>query len=274
MYIISVVIENERAKVTLFDKQYKLLTKKYGDYNNVSALCNDIISEKGIKVSEVHYIGVAVDALTANPESVTNSLEKSLGIKCYCASLLGARALGEAYSSNDVPFLVMLKIDDTVECGIVIDKKLYSGANDFAARVAHMVINFDGYECACGRHGCFEAYASNSGLRCIAKESGMIKTNDLTHSELFLNNTPEAKHAQKLYVEYLASGITDIINLFQPNELVLDGPFTKVGDPIILPMMDIVLREQYTHDTPNQCNVRLASLDTDIISIGAALLGR
>ena len=83
----------------------------------------------------------------------------------------------------------------------------------------------------------------------------------------------KAETAKKLYVDYLASGITNIINLFQPNELVLDGPFTKVGDALMNPMMDIILREQYSRNMPNKCNVRFTN-NEDTALIGAALLAR
>lgn len=272
MYIISAVLEKENSKVALYDKEYKLILKKDGTGADLSKLCMDAISESGIKSADVDYIGVAVDGCT--PDAVAAEVEKSTGIKCYGSSIMSARALGEAYATNDVPNLILVKIDDTVECGIVIDKKMYAGENQMGGKIGHMIINFGGYECACGSKGCFEAYASISGLKRIAAESGVADTDSLTHAKLFAMNSAEADQAKKLYVEYLVSGITNVINLFQPNELVLEGPFTEVGDALNVPMMEIILREQYTHSMPNKCNIRVALKDTDTALIGAALLGR
>lgn len=270
MYIISAVIENERAKVALYDKEYKLLAKKEGMKNDAVKLCTDIIFESGIKNSDVDYIGVVADSF----DSVAADLEKDLGIKCLGASFISARALGEAYMTNDVPFLVMLKVDETIECGIVIDKNIYSGVRGQGVNVADMVVDFGGYECSCGRRGCFKAYSSNSGLKRIAAESGVANAEQLTHKELFAMNTPEAEHAKQLYVAYLASGITNIINLFQPNEMVLEGPFTEVGDELMAPMTEAILREQYTHSMPHKCNVRFSNKEADTALLGGALLGR
>ena len=270
MYIISAVIESERAKVALYDKEYKLLAKKEGIKNDAVKLCTDIISESGIKNSDVDYIGVVADSF----DSVAADLEKDLGIKCLGASFISARALGEAYMTNDVPFLVMLKVDETIECGIVIDKNIYSGVRGQGVNVADMVVNFGGYECSCGRRGCFKVYSSNSGLKRIAAESGVANAEQLTHKELFAMNTPEAEHAKQLYVAYLASGITNIINLFQPNEMVLEGPFTEVGDELMAPMTEAILREQYTHSMPHKCNVRFSNKEADTALLGGALLGR
>ena len=266
MYIISVIVEKNQSCAALYNEKYKLLEKKEGA--DASKTCLDLIAEGGINAADVDYIGVVADS------SAAADIEKSTGIKCYTASVMGARALGEAYEANDVPFAVLLKIDDTVECGLVMDKKIYSGVNGQGVNVANMVIDFGGYECcSCGRRGCFKAYASNAGLKRIASDCGVADA-EITHKALFAMNTPEAENAKKLYVEYLASGITNIINLFQPNEFILEGPFTEVGDALMAPLMEIILREQYTHSMPNKCNIRFAKNAEDTALLGGALLGR
>ena len=271
MYILSAVIENNKSKVTLYDKEYKLLSAKEGSGTDVTKLCLDILSESKIKSSDVNYVGIAADG---DNDAIIAETEKALGIKCYGASVISARALGEAYLANDVLDLCLLKVDDTVECGIVIDKKMYAGEKQMGGKIANMIINFGGYECSCGSRGCFEAYASNSGLKRIAADAGVTDAESLTHASLFAMSTPEAEEAKRLYVEYLASGITNIINLFQPNDLVLEGSFTEVGDALWAPFMEIIMREQYTHSMPNKCTIRFASKEADVALIGAALLGR
>ena len=268
MYIVSAVLDTNKTMVALFDKEYKILAKAEGTEQEVSELCLKVIAEGGVDKTQVDYIGIAGSV------AVAAELEKSTGIKCYGASVIGAKALGEAYAAGDVPFLVDIKIDDKVECGVVVDKKIYFGMNQQEVNVSKMVIAFGGYECDCGRKGCFGAYASNSGLKRIAADAGVAGAETLTHKDLFAMNTPEAECAKKLYVEYLSNGITNIINLFQPNEVVLEGPFTEVGDALNAPMMDIILREQYTHSMPNKCNIRTANTAVDTALLGAALLGR
>ena len=269
MYIISAVVEKAQAKVAVCDKEYKILTKKEGTDKDLEKLCLEAINERGIKASDLDYIGVASEG-----GFDVSELERNLGVKCISASLASAKALGEAYLAGDVPFAVVLKIDDTVECGIVIDRKIYLGARGQEVNVANMIVDFGGYECpTCGKRGCFGAYATGEGLKRIAAEAGVADAEDLTHEKLFAMDTAEAETAKKLYVKYLASGITNIINLFQPNELVLEGEFTKAGKAITEPLMDIILREQYTHSMPNKGNVRFESKE-DSALVGAALLGR
>ena len=274
MYILSAVLEKDRCNVALLNEKYEILSKKSGICSAVNELCSTLLTEKGIKSDEVKYLGVGADYSYGNPCDLASQLEDKIGFKTYGASLISARALGEAYVSSDLPYLTLLKIDDTVECGIVIDKKVYAGVHQLGGRVAHFVIDFDGFECECGRKGCFEAYASVSGLRRIAREAGVEGADTLTHKELFAMNTPEAEKAKKTYIQYIGSGITNVINLFQPNDLVLEGPFTKIGDELMTELMELILREQYTHSLPNKCNIRFAKYDEDIAIIGAALLGR
>ncbi|MBP3436575.1 MAG: ROK family protein [Clostridia bacterium] len=268
MYIIGAVLEKEQSKAALYDKENNLVLKKEGTEKDLGKLCLDLISEAGIKPSDVAYVGVAVDS-SASSASFASDVEKSVGVKCYGASLMEAKARGEAHKANDAPYAVALKIEDTVESGLVIDKKIYFGAN-----LATMIIDFDGYECSCGKKGCFEAYASLSGLRRMAAEAGVENAEDLTHKALFAMKTPEAEQAKKLYVGYLASGITNIINLFQPNVLLLEGPFVEAGDALLAPMMDIVLNEQYTHSMPNKCDVKFSKGAQGEELMGAALLGK
>lgn len=274
MYIISAVVEKDQARVAIYDMEHKLLLKKEGAFTSLSKLCLDALSEKNVKSTDVDYIGVAVDNAIGTPASIASEVEKDTGIRCLSTSVMGARALGEAYLAGDVSSLFMLKVDNTVECGIVIENKVFSGMHQLGGKIAHMVIDFDGYACTCGRKGCFEAYACNAGLKRIAAESGLEDVESLTHAKLFDMCSSEAELAKKEYVAYLAGGITNIINLFQPNEVVLEGPFTQVGDALLAPMMDIILREQYTHSLSNKCNIRFADQTADTALIGASLLER
>ena len=274
MYILGAVVDKKEAKVALFDGAYQLLAKKGGAAAELSALCKDVMLENKLSASDVAYAGVAIDPSAENADTLASGLEKAIGVKCLGGALIAARALGEAYLTDDVSSLFLLKADETMEAGIVIDKKLYEGAHGRGGNVAHMVIDFGGFECACGNRGCFEAYASVAGLRKFAAQAGVPGADSITHAELFAMDTASAEQAKTQYVKYFAAGITNLINLFQLQEFVLDGPFSELGDGIMAPMMDIILREQFSNNMPNKCNVRFAKCKTKTALLGAALLGR
>ena len=274
MYIVSAVAEKNAAKVALYNEEYKLVSKKLAEGNDLSSLVLALLAEAGVKAEEVAYIGVAVEENVPSLSAYAEKLEKTVGIKSYATALISARALGEAYLAGDTATLVLLKIEETVECGVVIDKKVYAGVDQKGGKLGHHVINHGGFACTCGKTGCFEAYASNAGLQKIAKEAGVAGAETITHKALFVMDTPEAKAAQKTYVDFLAAGVTNIINLFQPSELVLEGSFTEAGGGLTEPFTEFILREQYTRSSPNKSLLRAPKADADIALLGAALLGR
>ena len=277
MYIISVEFGAKKLSAALFTKEYNKTACAEAEYSctckdsaiaDAAKLVKSLIENNKLSASDVEFIGAAVPECYGCPCCIASEIEKQTGIKTVAESTINARALGEAKLAGKSS-LIMLSIDDKVESGIVIDNKVYAGFSHLGGKVAHMVIDVGGYECECGRKGCFEAYVANAGVKQIASDAG-VKAETL--AQLFAMNDAAAEAAKTTYIEHLANGITDIINLFQPHELVLDGPFTKVGDPIMKPMMEIVLRDQYTRHSPNKCNVRFANTEADTVLLGAALI--
>ena len=128
MYIISAVVDKAQLKVALYDQEYKLVASKIEAASDLSALCLALVKEAGVSLSDVKYAGVAVDPAVGASDAIAADLSGKLGVVCYGASMMNARALGEAYLA-DVSSLMMIKIDENVEGGVVIGKKLYDGAH-------------------------------------------------------------------------------------------------------------------------------------------------
>lgn len=278
MYVIGMVINNGNINVAVYDKNsYKMVgssTAAIPDGKSVasfaSELCQALLSDTKIVSSDVEYIGVVTDI----GFDICAEIEKQTHIKTFAETLLNSRALGEAFFSGDENSLILLSIGENVKNSVVMDKRLFTregrGENGFA----HMVIKSDGLDCACGTKGCFESYVSEYGVKNIAKEVGVNGWQSITVKSLFDMNDSAAQKAQKLYVEYLTMGLTNIINLFQPEELVVDGDFFSIGDSLVGPVMDIVKREQYTKFSQNQCKIRESRNAIDTALIGAALIKR
>ena len=82
-----------------------------------------------------------------------------------------------------------------------------------------------------------------------------------------------AKGVVDKYIKYLAAGITNTINIFQPDVLCIGGGVCNEGDPLLLPMKEIVARENYTRNSPKNAEIVIAKLGNDAGIIGAAFLG-
>jgi glucokinase len=82
-----------------------------------------------------------------------------------------------------------------------------------------------------------------------------------------------AKEVVDKYITYLAAGITNIINIFQPDILCIGGGVCNEGDPLLLPVKELVKKEVYTRSLTKNTEIVIAELGNDAGIIGAAFLG-
>ena len=302
MYTIGIDLGGTNIAVGLCDKELKIVDKgsvptlgtRPGEeiVADMAKLTEEIIKRNGLTVNDIDYVGIATPG-TANSKTGIVEYANNLPFKNFPIADLfkrhlpvnrviidndaNAAALGEALAgaAKNTKSSVMITLGTGVGGGIIIDGKIFAGGlNCSGAELGHTVIKAGGRQCSCGRRGCFEAYVNNAGLKRIAAEAGVEGAETMTHAKLFDMNTPNAERAKELYVKYFAGGITNLINLFQLEEFVLEGSFTEAGEKMMKPMMDIILREQFTHNMPNKCNVRLSNKEAETALLGAALLGR
>ena len=153
-----------------------------------------------------------------------------------------------------------------------------------------MVIVHNGRHCNCGRNGCWEAYASATGLINLTKEAiekenplqsfmlksvngDVSKVNGITAFNAMREGDKVGTAVVKEYIGYLATGIVNVINIFQPDVLCIGGGISKEGDNLITPLMKIVEKERHTKHNDKQTLVCVAMLGNDAGVIGAAFLG-
>ncbi|MEO8449573.1 MAG: ROK family protein [Gemmatimonadota bacterium] len=144
--------------------------------------------------------------------------------------------------------------------GIVIDGKLFHGASDVAGEVGHMTIETNGRRCGCGNDGCLEAYASGPAIaqRTIeALEAGAdssIRTlvgDDLTTItaqivyDAAAANDPLALEVVRDTAKYLGTGVANLINLLNPEVVVICGGVTLAGDRLFKPLRREVNRRAF-----------------------------
>lgn len=196
-----------------------------------------------------------------------------------------AAAYGEyvAGAAKGAKNAVCITLGTGVGAGIVIDGKIYSGSNFGGAEVGHTVISVDGPQCTCGRKGCFEVYSSATGLVRMTKEAlaanpeSAMKDEERISARTAFNymraGDATAKQVVDDYIKYLAAGITNTINIFQPDILCIGGGVCNEGDPLLVPMKEIVKKEVYTRNSAKNTEIVIAKLGNDAGIIGAAFLG-
>ena len=191
-----------------------------------------------------------------------------------------------AGSAKGSSVAVIITLGTGVGSGVIIDGKLQGGFNFCGGELGHTVIDVNGPLCTCGRKGCFEVYSSATGLINMTREFAdkdknsklwdFRKEGEFNGRTAFLaakEGDETAKAVVEKYTDYLAVGIANIINIFQPEIFVIGGGVSNEGDNLINPLKEKVFSQTYTN--PNvvpMCDIVKAKLGNDAGIIGAALL--
>lgn len=304
---IAVGLVDEDYKIILKDKVPTGASRPISEImDDMAELCKSVINKANITVDEVESVGIAtpgsVDPKTgylryANNIKVSNypmaeELHKRFPVKkVFLENDANAAALAEAKAGagKGCSDLVMITLGTGVGGGIVIGGKLYSGFNYSGAELGHTVIEYGGRPCSCGRLGCFEAYSSATGLINMTKEK-MIENADSLMWELVSDNLDNvsgrtafdaakkgdaaAKKVVDMYIKYLACGLTNMVNIFQPQVLCIGGGICGEGDYLLKPLIRAIRRCEYGAATQTDfSDIKIAELGNDAGIIGAALLG-
>lgn len=276
-----------------------------GIVSDMAALCLRVIKECSLTIEDIEYAGVASPGTADSERGVivyastlpflnfplAARLSELTGIKkVYIDNDANAAAMGEAAfgAAKGCKDSVMITLGTGVGGGIIIDRKVYSGFNFAGAEVGHIVIIHGGEECTCGRKGCWESYASATAL--VAQTKEMMRANpDSLMWELCggdINNAggrtsfdamrkgdPAGRKTVDNYIGYIACGLINMINIFQPEILSIGGGISNERDYLLKPLKEIVDREQYSRHSEKKTDIRIAMLGNDAGIIGAASLG-
>lgn len=216
-------------------------------------------------------------------------LEDRVGKPCVFENDANAAALGEAYAGagNGVKNLVAVTLGTGVGSGIIIGGKVLGGTNDAAGEMGHTTIVVDGEQCNCGRKGCWERYASATALisqtKAKMQECPDSKMWELANGSLdnvsgrtafsaMYAGDEAGKQVVEQYIKYVALGVTNIVNIFQPDVICIGGGISNEGDNLLNPIRDFVAEERYTKYAKKQTKICKAVLGNDAGIIGAALV--
>jgi glucokinase len=137
--------------------------------------------------------------------------------------------------------MVYLTISTGVGGGAVIGGRLYRGAGGNGGELGHVTVDWRGRRCkSCGRLGCLEAYVSGTSIAERAREAGLDVASAEELAASAAANDALAARVWDETVEALACGVVSIVNLFEPELLVLGGGVTRSGDQLFVPLRERV----------------------------------
>lgn len=316
MYRVGIDLGGTNIVAGVVDKDYKIIAKAQcktsiprpeGDIcDSMAEITKKAVEKAGLKMDDIEAVGIGVpgaidpkagvveysaNLLFHNWEIVKMMTERLDGKKVMIENDANAAAYGEylAGSAKGTKNAVAITLGTGVGGGIIINGKIYTGSNYAGAELGHMVIVKDGKECGCGRHGCWEAYASATGLINMTKEAILTekpefsfmlnlcggdinKVEGKTAFDGMEAGDPIAKGVIDKYIGYLATGLVNIINIFQPDVLCIGGGISHQGETLLTPLRTIIENERYTKHNPKQTKICCATLGNDAGIIGAAML--
>lgn len=216
-------------------------------------------------------------------------LKQRLDKPIFVENDANAAAFGEVLAGAGKGYsdVVVVTLGTGVGGGIIIGGKIYTGFNFCGAELGHTVIEFNGRQCGCGRKGCFEAYSSATALINMTKEAmeankesamwGLVggdieKVDGKTAFDGMRANDEAAKGVVNMYIEYLGCGLTNIVNTFQPEVLLIGGGICKEGENLTKPLYEIICRDMYCIDEKQSTKLDICKLGNDAGIIGAAFL--
>ena len=277
---------------------------------DMAELTRRIIEKNDLTLADIDYVGIAapgtVNSTTGIIEYANNLpflnfpiselFRKYLPVaRVYIANDANAAALGEALAgaAKNTSSSVMITLGTGVGGGVIIDGKIFAGGvNCAGAELGHTVIVAGGRQCSCGRRGCWEAYSSATALSAMTREKMTELRIKGVPSLLFDEEAKDGKVSARTafsamkkgdifakqivdsYISYLAEGITNMVNIFQPEVLTIGGGVCGEGEYLTKPLTEIVLRDQYTRTNPSKTKIVTAKLGNDAGIIGAAGLGK
>ncbi len=275
---------------------------------DMAELADRLLEMNNIPLTEVASVGIATPG-TANSDTgvveyannlpflnfpIAEVFKSYLAVPAvYIENDANAAALAEALAgvAKGTKTSVMITLGTGLGGGIVLDGKVYSGFNHAGGELGHIVIEKDGKPCSCGRRGCWEAYSSATGLtnmtleaveECRAKGISSLIVKDYEENGRVSARTAFSAMKQgdavgaavvDKYISYLACGVANIINIFQPEVLSIGGGVCNEGDNLLKPLMKLLAGEIYSRNSEKQTKILIASLGNDAGIIGAAGLG-
>jgi glucokinase len=183
-------------------------------------------------------------------------LQATLDNDANCATL-GEWWCGAARGGRNV---IGMTIGTGIGGGLILDGRLYHGASDVAGEIGHTSIDSTGRRCKCGNYGCLEAYCSGPAIAERAREAIESEESDII-MEMVQGDTSRinahvvyeaakqgdlvAREVVRDTARFLGAGLSNLLNIFNPDTVVLAGGVTQAGDALFIPLRAEVRRRAF-----------------------------
>jgi len=251
----------------------------------------------GIAIAAAGAIDTNKGLITSSPNlpgwlniPLWDIVRKRYGIDTYLINDANAAALAEHRlgAGRGTTNLIYLTVSTGIGGGIIVNSELYSGISGCAGELGHMTIDANGPECDCGNIGCLEVLASGTAVANEAKrrikQGGRSLLTDIVSGDLegiTAEKVAIAAHGgDQLAIDvisraatYLGVGMVNLVNIFNPEMIIVGGGLSKMGELLLEPARQIVRQRAFPLCT-GAVRIITAELGDNAGVLGAAIYAR
>ncbi len=214
---------------------------------------------------------------------LAKNIEKLTGLRIFLENDATVALIGSWWKGDGSKYKnwIMLTLGTGIGGGVIIDNKIYTGQSGSAMEVGHMVIDYNGKKCKCGNTGCFEQYASATALVNFVRESIInyknssivkrIEKEEITSKIIYeeaLANDECALHAINEIAGYIGIGAANLVNIFNPEAIILGGGLS-MAHKIIIPVVKKVIQERALRGLKENLKILPVKDQSTLPSLGA-----
>ena len=313
MYYLGIDLGGTNIATGVVDQRYRIVArakrktsvpcKPLEICEQLAATVQEALGAAGLSVDDIPYVGVGTPGTVNRDSGVVEYSNNLFFENLELRKLLSDRLKKDVILENDANAVafgefragalkgarnaVAITLGTGIGSGIIIDGKIYAGSNFAGGEIGHTVIVAGGKLCTCGRRGCWEAYASATGLVAMTREAMRKDKSSLLWKiagdpdqvdgrsafEAVRAGDETGKKVVDQYLFYLSCGVANCINVFQPDILCIGGGISNEGEFLMEPLRKAVAAENYARNAERQTVLCKAQLGNDAGILGAALLG-
>ncbi len=266
-YVIGVKLTETKVIGALTDLEASVIVKKTDELREeaaeavvkqISLLVGELLALAKLPKRKLLGIGVGLAGIVDSVGGILRQspyrdwhdlplrdmLQEQVHVPVYIDNDVNTLTLAEKWfgAGEGVDDFLIVTVGRGIGMGIVVNGQFYRGAKGGAGEFGHTIVDPEGPQCECGKYGCLEAYAGDHGLLRMAKEAsskgllpGPVDSTDRL-LELARGGDPQAQAIYAQAGERLGMGIANLINVFNPEKVIISGEGTCVGDLMFAPM--------------------------------------
>ena len=252
-------------------------------------LINKVLDAKNMSIKDIELIGIAAPGLikkgviiksknlNLNKFPMVSDLKKFFPIPVILRNDGKCAALAEKEYGILKPYSdsIFLTIGTGIGGAVFSKGKLLEAPRSAGFELGHMIIEKDGRKCSCGNNGCFEAYASIGNFRKQVEQKLHLEQ-AITGKQLLelLKKEELNKETEPIleeYIEYLSIGIANLVNIFEPEAVVLGGSIVYYESLILERLKNNIRKKNYLYNEEIFPKILMAKLKNDAGMIGATI---